>query len=57
MASSFPLKAVAVLRGEPGVSGVVTFTQNSAQEPTQIHAKIEGLKAGKWLMLVDGCIN
>lgn len=36
------VNAVAVLRGEAGVSGVVNFTQAKEEEPTKISWKISG---------------
>lgn len=41
------VRAVAVLRGEPGVQGTVFFTQESESAPTQIEVSLKGLKPGK----------
>ncbi|CAK9237346.1 unnamed protein product [Sphagnum troendelagicum] len=41
-----PLKAVAVLVGTAGVSGVVHF-QQEGEGPTSVTGKVEGLKPGK----------
>ncbi|CAK9238454.1 unnamed protein product [Sphagnum troendelagicum] len=41
-----PLKAVAVLVGTAGVSGVVHF-QQEGEGPTTVTGKVEGLKPGK----------
>ena len=43
---SSTVKAVAVLRGDAGVSGVITFEQSSSGGNTTIKGKITGLKAG-----------
>lgn len=40
------VKAVAVVRGDPGVSGTVEFTQTSEDAPTQVHYTISGLAPG-----------
>ncbi|KAJ2372390.1 hypothetical protein IW150_004139 [Coemansia sp. RSA 2607] len=40
-------KAVAVLKGDSGVSGVVTFTQADENSKIQVHVQIKGLSAGK----------
>ncbi|KAJ2531132.1 hypothetical protein EV175_007246 [Coemansia sp. RSA 1933] len=40
-------KAVAVLKGDQNVTGVVTFSQDNESSPTTVHADIEGLKPGK----------
>jgi len=42
-----PLKAVAVLTGTDGVSGVVFFKQDHEDGPTIVTGKIEGLRPGK----------
>ncbi|KAJ3358690.1 Superoxide dismutase [Cu-Zn] 2 [Allomyces javanicus] len=39
-------KAVAVLRGDAGVAGTITFTQASPDAPVTVEATISGLKAG-----------
>ncbi|KAJ1801445.1 Superoxide dismutase [Cu-Zn] [Coemansia sp. RSA 2399] len=41
------VKAVAVLKGDEGVTGVVTFTQDSESSPASVHAEINGLAPGK----------
>ncbi|OMH82646.1 Superoxide dismutase [Cu-Zn] [Zancudomyces culisetae] len=40
------VKAVCVLRGDQGVTGVVTIVQESADKPAEITAEINGLKKG-----------
>ncbi|KAG0168917.1 hypothetical protein DFQ28_007362 [Apophysomyces sp. BC1034] len=40
------MKAVAVLRGDPSVSGTVTFSQASENGPVSVNANLSGLKAG-----------
>jgi Cu-Zn family superoxide dismutase len=42
-----PLKAVAVLTGAEGVTGVVFFKQSHEDGPTIVTGKIEGLRPGK----------
>ena len=56
------VKAVAVLKGDAGVGGVITFEQEAEGGPTTIKGKLLGLKAGKhgfhihqWGDLSDGC--
>ncbi|ORZ40475.1 superoxide dismutase [Catenaria anguillulae PL171] len=41
------VKAVAVLRGDSGVTGTVTFTQESESAPVTVEATIHGLKPGQ----------
>ncbi|KAJ1901584.1 hypothetical protein LPJ66_000669 [Kickxella alabastrina] len=41
------VKAIAVLKGDEGVQGVVTLTQASETSPIKVHASISGLAAGK----------
>ncbi|PIA16822.1 Cu,Zn superoxide dismutase [Coemansia reversa NRRL 1564] len=41
------VKAVAVLKGDSNVSGVVTFEQESGSSPITVLAKISGLAPGK----------
>lgn len=40
------IKAIAVLKGDPGVSGVVTFEQQSTGGATKITGTIKGLRPG-----------
>jgi len=40
------VKAVAVLRGDAGVSGIITFEQAASGGNTSIKGKVTGLKAG-----------
>lgn len=40
------VKAVCVMRGDAGVSGVITFEQSSSGGNTSIKGKLTGLKAG-----------
>ncbi|MEU4213205.1 superoxide dismutase family protein [Streptomyces sp. NPDC026206] len=41
------VRAVAVLRGEPGVSGIATFEQAAEGAPTRIQIEVHGLAPGK----------
>ncbi|KAJ2724593.1 Superoxide dismutase [Cu-Zn] [Coemansia sp. Benny D115] len=41
------VKAIAVLKGDEGVQGVVSFVQESETSKIKIHAEISGLAAGK----------
>ncbi|KAI8323496.1 copper/zinc superoxide dismutase [Martensiomyces pterosporus] len=41
------VKAVAVLKGDEGVTGVVTLVQANESTPTKVHAEITGLAPGK----------
>ncbi|KAI9499961.1 hypothetical protein GGI25_005348 [Coemansia spiralis] len=41
------VKAVAVLKGDSSVAGVVSFTQDNESSPVSVHAEVNGLKAGK----------
>jgi len=40
-------KAVCVLRGDPGVEGVIWFTQPESGKPTVIEGEIKGLSPGE----------
>jgi len=40
-------KAVCVLRGDPGVEGVIRFTQPECGQPTVIEGEIKGLTPGQ----------
>lgn len=40
------VKAISVLRGDAGVSGVVTFEQKANGGPTSVTGTIKGLKPG-----------
>jgi len=46
MSSSPAVKAVCVLRGDAGVSGVIAFEQSQSGGNTSVKGKITGLKAG-----------
>ncbi|KAJ2372391.1 hypothetical protein IW150_004140 [Coemansia sp. RSA 2607] len=41
------VKAVAVLKGDSGVTGVVILTQPDDASPVHLHVSVEGLSAGK----------
>jgi hypothetical protein len=41
------VKAVAVLRGDAGVGGIIRFEQDSKGGPTTVTGKVTGIKAGK----------
>ncbi|KAJ1938234.1 Superoxide dismutase [Cu-Zn] [Linderina macrospora] len=41
------VKAIAVLKGDEGVTGVITITQESASTPVTVTGTITGLAAGK----------
>jgi len=40
-------KAVCVIRGDPGVEGVIRFTQDECGKPTTIEGEIKGLTPGQ----------
>ncbi|KAJ1927159.1 Superoxide dismutase [Cu-Zn] [Tieghemiomyces parasiticus] len=44
---SSSLKAVAVLTGDKGVNGTVTFTQSSSSGPVSVTGELKGLAPGK----------
>ncbi|KAJ1958199.1 copper zinc superoxide dismutase [Linderina pennispora] len=41
------VKAIAVLKGDEGVTGVITITQSDASSPVLVSGEISGLVAGK----------